>query len=146
MPWAVVETLREMRLGKWQQLKPLALSNLRILYRVRMFGQGGDLTLRRDTDVWMWHFIGEKRTLPGTVGGIFLADGSTYFVQRNKRALLWGEFKAGEWREDRVAAANLNYAGAPDSQRLEVRYDEYSAHGAVQFIWFHDIVSRTEKE
>ena len=142
MVWAVVDTLREMRLGRWDVLRALALSSFATLARVRIFGEGGDVTLRRDDDTWRWHFVGNQTALPVSVGGTSLLDGSRYFLETDKNALLWGKMQNGARREDRVAAANLDYSGAPmsEDQRLTVVYDEYAADGAVQFVWFRNIV------
>jgi hypothetical protein len=111
------------------------------LLRGRLFGQGGDLSLRREGHRLHWHFVGPAGTRP-PAGDYHAQDFWQYatagavFHRRVQRALLWGERRQGFdlWFEDRTARARLAY---PLEQlgRAQVKYSTFSRGGQVQFVW-----------
>ncbi len=139
--WAVVETLREIWLGKWEKLIVKAKADISFLARVRIFGACGDVDLRRDGTRWLWHFVGDTNVLPAEIGGHCLSDHSGYFYVPGKQALLWGQLNGTTRTESRVAAANLAYDDTLTSAHVGVVYDEYAAHGVTQFVRFRNIVN-----
>lgn len=55
LPWRVWEWISDMQIMHGAGAPP---ANLQWLERGRLFGDGGDLTLRRDGERFMWHFVG----------------------------------------------------------------------------------------
>ena len=55
LPWRVWEWVSDMQIMHGASAPP---ANLQWLERGRLFGDGGDLTLRRDGERFMWHFVG----------------------------------------------------------------------------------------
>jgi len=112
--------------------------NLALLERGRIFGEGGDLMLRRNGTSFIWRFIGPA--------GIKRPSGnySTYdywdrnrdlaLHQEKKTALLWGEWNGGQWVENRVGAAKLNYPIA--GKRIQLHYKTFTHAGFVEFAWY----------
>lgn len=117
-------------------------SNSERLERGRLFGPGGDLTVRRDGDRFRWHFVGKPDVQLPT--GDFHAESfwaqpgedQTEFYQREEQALLWGERPANFdlWFEDRTGQAKLKYPVAQPG-RVRVKYQLFSRDGQVQFVW-----------
>jgi hypothetical protein len=125
---------------------------LLFLERARVFGQDGDLSLRRDENRFLWHFIGK---IAPPAGGEKAPDCG--LRKRVCNALLWGECHDGpetpepRWQEDRVgwadaanrsssecAESKLKYPH-PSAKRLSIEYEEYSAGGQVAFVWWKEI-------
>jgi hypothetical protein len=110
------------------------------LERGRLFGSGGDLSLRRHEKRFRWHFIGLSGTTPPT--GNFNAQSfwdvetTTVFHRRNESGLLWGERQTGFdlWFEDRTARAELKYP-TQELGRIQVHYETFSRAGRVEFVW-----------
>ena len=114
---------------------------LALIERARLFGHGGDLSLRRDGEVFLWHFIGTFMP-PVEAGGCSFWDCNpqTVLRRRDARALLWGENKgAGDlWEEDRTGWAKLRYPH-PAVDRLTLKYAELSNGGQVAFVWWKEL-------
>ncbi len=114
----------------------------RWLERGRLFGPGGDLSLRRDGDRFLWHFVGQAEVKPPAVGqpqDFWQAEPEASFHQNVETALLWGKHQENDhWQDDRVAMAKLTYPVASQS-RLQVTYRTYSRAGRVEFVWFYGV-------
>lgn len=122
--------------------------NLLWLERGRLFGEGGDLTLRRNGDRFHWHFVGPQGKQPvppvdkyGTKDFFAVGEPGANYYMREETALLWGEKPPDKPRrfEDRVGRADLDYPGLDDARRVQVRYRTFSRAGYVEFVWFRSI-------
>lgn len=121
------------------------------LERARIFGADGDLSLRRHTDQFLWHFVGKQGIKPpqlddGTDFSVpdndfWQKEPNAVFLREEKETLLWGERKAGQgrWHDDRVGWANLTYPieVAENSQtRPQLTYQTFSRAGQMEFVWY----------
>lgn len=112
--------------------------NIALLERGRIFGEGGDLMLRRNDTTFDWRFVGPVGIKP-PAGGYDTQDYWEYhpketFHQHNETALLWGEWNGKRWTEDRVAAAKLNYPAT--GRQIQLHYRVFSRAGRVKFVWY----------
>lgn len=124
-------------------------SEYSLLERGRIFGTGGDLSLRRDGDRFLWHFIGPKVTTPPTGyedKDFWDENSNVQLRQRDESALLWGDYKEalGRWQEDRVGWAKLDYPissaqARKQGKRVEIRYTVFTDGGQVAFVWWKEI-------
>lgn len=81
------------------------------LLRLNIFGESGDLLLRRDEELVLWRYVG--LAIPDTA----VHDGEAYpstlhfDADENQSALLWGEYTPAResWYEGRVGKAKLDY-------------------------------------
>lgn len=123
----------------------LSAKPLELLERGRLFGAAGDLSLRRDSDHYYWHFIGDfaPPTLPPDwEGQDFWAspevkDDPNFSLHRSEEpVLLWGELEAEgqRWHDDRVARADLRYLY--DFKRVRLVCDVFSYNGQTCFVWW----------
>jgi len=128
--------------------------DLNLLERARIFGEDGDLSLRRDGDRVLWHFVG--RFEPPDLGGTrFSWDklSDAKLRRRERTALLWGKQKDRTseedpycWQEDRVGRATLEYPLHCRAERLALRYTEFSDGGQVAFVWWKDLTSHEQRQ
>lgn len=117
-------------------------ANVNLLERGRLFGEDGDLTLRRDSAGFRWHFVGKPEMRPPS--GF---DAKNFWTQHQEiafhcceeTALLWGERQEGglRWFDDRVGQAKLEYPVKSSYKRVQVCYRTFSRAGRVEFVWFH---------
>jgi hypothetical protein len=112
------------------------------LERARLFGEGGDLDVRRDGDRFLWRFVGKEEYAPdGEPLELPTGDEIDPVYRRERTALLWGERKEGQsqWFDDRTAGAVLTYPveGAP--ARVQVRYYEYTQAGRTLAVWLRGL-------
>jgi len=112
------------------------------LERARLFGEGGDLDIRRDGDRFLWRFVGKEEYAPdGERLELPTGDEINPVYRRERTALLWGERKEGQsqWFDDRTAGAALTYPvdGAP--ARVKVRYYEYTQAGRTLAVWLRGL-------
>lgn len=126
-------------------------SKYKYLVRGRIFGPGGDMEIRRESDIFLWHFIGQEETinLENYNPKNFWTEGEnskTILRQYEESSLLWGDYKEDleRWQDDRVGWAFLNYPiHDPEvkskGKRLEIHYSVFSYQGQVQFIWFKEV-------
>jgi hypothetical protein len=115
-------------------------SNVTLLERGRLFGDGGDLDLRRDGDVFHWRFVGEHNVRPPQgydtdENDLWAQYPDAAFHCYEETALLWGKREGNHWHDDRVAAAKLNYPEHDNAERVQVQYKVYSRAGHVEFVW-----------
>ncbi len=132
MPWRICEWVSDFQFDYQPAAMP---SELEWLERVRLFGPGGDLELRRDGTGMLWRFVGAgDASLP--LGFVFLPPGTAlgenrfaaydYWQQRptriegsktmlplaclEQRALLWGS------RRERVLADGTSLIVWPENR------------------------------
>ena len=118
--------------------------DVQLLERGRLFGEGGDLSLRRDGDHFRWWFIGPAGVIPPGGGKDFWqANPGVTFHEYEGTALLWGKGKQAQigdetvwwWFDDRVARAKLCYPVEGQPGRVQIEYRIYSRAGRVEFVW-----------
>jgi len=111
------------------------------LERARLFGEGGDLNVRRDGSRFLWRYVGEEENAPKGDNLNWPGDETGLVYRRERTALLWGERKEGQtqWFDDRTAGAALTYPvdGAP--ARVQVRYYEYTQAGRTLAVWLRGL-------
>jgi hypothetical protein len=115
-------------------------SNVTLLERGRLFGEGGDLDLRRDGYTFRWRFVGDPDVRPpegydAEEGNFWEKHSDAAFHCYEEMALLWGKRQGDRWHDDRVAAAKLDYPAPDDAERVQVQYKVYSRAGRVEFVW-----------
>lgn len=110
MPYWIVQTLeqatrfRDDATGNW-----LAEG----LLRLHAFGAGGDLTVRRDEDRYYWRFVGHAESAGGLQGEAYPGELWKDDAQ-HQQALLYGKYEGdGQWQENIVGSAFLNYPHEP---------------------------------
>ncbi len=148
MPYIINEEFSKISINKGfsnDEIRP------ELVARLRIFGQCGDLEIRRDENDIFWRFIGEKDLFSLERGENFWdacetnSEPKKFFVEE-KEALLWGEKTssktAGEERiecfDNRVAGANLVYPikNKKDISRVKIIYRTLSTEGKVSFVWY----------
>ena len=135
-PFVILETIREIVIRKnydFSTLEPPAVE------RIRIFGSGGDLDIRRDAYHFRWRYIGKTR-LPEDVKGEDFWDknaGRKFFL-KEEEALLWGQYNPNRmvWHDNRVAKAKLSYPVDGNLERVKIRYRTLSEAGVIAFVWF----------
>ncbi len=137
--------------------------DLERLYRLRLFNDAGDLSLRRDSDRWLWHYIGSPDFSQSlntmSIPYSDLAQECPQDWQRLQRgsalhAMVWGEaldderqtgLHAGqvEFIDDRVGWADLRYplnsSQENNQKRARLIYDAYTIDGEPAFVWWKRI-------
>jgi len=112
--------------------------NPALLQRGRLFGEGGDLEVRRDGADFAWRFIGPAEVQPpdgNYAAQDYWADHTNVmFFQDNATALLWGKRDGEQWHDDRVGAAKLDYPAI--GERVQIHYKTFSRAGRVEFVWY----------
>lgn len=146
MPFVILETVREIVIRKNYDFSTLAANTVD---RISIFGEGGDLDIRRDADYFRWRYIGENK-LPEKVEGEDFWDknpNKKYFIEE-KKALLWGKYNSDRnlWHDDRVAKAKLSYPVEGNPERVKIRYRTLSEEGVIAFVWFVAIEGGKEDE
>ncbi len=130
--------------------------DVNLLERGRLFGEGGDLELRRDGAIFRWRFIGK----PGAQSPSGHQPEPDNFWAKNKvvtfhccdeNALLWGERKENQsrWFDDRVGRALLDYpepAASAAWQRVRIRYWTFSRAGRIEFVWLRELADGKEEQ
>lgn len=137
MPWQIWEHISHIEFSDKRQ-------ELEHLQRAEIFGEGGHLSLRRDANRWLWHYIGPTGQ-PSPEGfeqesecENFWTTNPTASLRRySDRTILWGERKTGHdfWWEDRVAAANLIYPEQGEG-RVYLDFWRYTQDGQTVFVWY----------
>ena len=141
MPWRLWEWVSDLKLEKDTPLP----ATFDLVEHGRLFGQGGDLALRRDGVDFYWRFVGPKTAIvPSTPKPRdFWQEYPNKTLHRiEQQAILWGAWQDGlaRWYDDRVGWAGLNYPQAFAKQRnVYVHYYEYLDAGRVAFVWMHDL-------
>lgn len=167
MPYRIWEFAHRISFTREEQ-KTVADSvrqNSALLERGRVFGAnedltvGGDLSLRRDENRFLWHFIGASsdtltesldklREAQFTVSDFWQENPACRLRRGDESALLWGDYKGdyegGSWQENRVGWAELNYpinesAAKSQGQRVEITYSVFTEEGQVAFVWWKEL-------
>lgn len=146
MPWRIWEHVSRIAF-QWEKLpgKP------ELLERGRLFGPGGDLSLRRDGDCFLWYFIGPAGVQPPAE-----FDAWNYWkdARRNplreheESVLLWGKWwpDPGLWLEDRAGRADLQYPKMGGEERVWLDYRRYEEAGQTIFVWYRRLRGTGEGE
>jgi len=121
------------------------------LERGRIFGKGGDLSVRRDGERFLWNYIGPSG-VPWEESGYTLYDfwleNRDVHLQRwgKKNALLWGVLKENGARiESRVGFNKLEYPPEfAGSRRVVIEYYEYLYEGRNAFVWWYGLEGRDD--
>jgi hypothetical protein len=146
MPFVIIETVREIAIKKNYDFSTIVPDTVE---RIRIFGAGGDLDIRRDANRFRWRYIG-KKGLPEKVDGEnFWANNSDKkFFMEEKDALLWGKYNSDRvvWHDNRVAKAKLSYPIDDNPKRVKIRYRTLSETGVIAFVWFVAIEGGKEDE
>lgn len=141
MPFAIIETLKEMNFTKDLFAKEYIFKPEDV-ERTRIFGEAGDLDIRRHETVFVWRYIGRVSPPAGQQGMNFWNKNSdTDFFIGEKQALLWGIYheRKGAWHDDRVAKALLSYPVEEKRGRVKLHYKTLSQKGCIQFVWYTGI-------
>lgn len=142
LPWRIWEEVSALRVEKGTLLP----QELALVERAQFFGEGGDLTLRRDGDIFRWHFVGPKTAMvhktPDALDYWDQPSASTLY-RVEQQAILWGVWRKelGRWHDNRVGWANLQYPAELNGRsHVYIHFDEYLESGRVAFVWLRDIV------
>jgi hypothetical protein len=123
--------------------------NPALLERMEIFGASGNLSLRRNGNEFLWHFIGHdtearQDTLSKLEAAQFKVrefwkeNSECRFYKRDESALLWGEYDGNRWHDDRVGWANLDYPIGP-KQRVQIDYTVFTDNGQTSFVWWKEL-------
>ncbi len=149
MPYRIWEYTSKITIGKdgGDDSEP---EGYQYLERGRMFGETGDLTVRRDGEKFRWWFVGKLGTEPPAMcqedATPYFANGcedDTFNENLVNTALLWGSREDGRqnfW-EDRVAGAPLTYPVDDNAKRVKIEYATYTRAGRVEFVWMKKLLS-----
>lgn len=116
--------------------------NFALLERGRVFGEGGDLMLRRNGIDFDWRFIGPSGITEPTADyepqNYWKTNINVMFHKNEETSLLWGKWNGEQWIEDRVGAAKLDYPvkNPEKEKRLQLNYKTFTRAGIVEFVWF----------
>lgn len=126
-----------------------------LLERGRVFGgiddlsAGGDFSLRRDGDRFLWSFIGASSvTVPANYASsdFWQANPKCKLRPCHESALLWGEEQdvSGQWQDDRVGWADLTYpvgvaSAAAQGPRVKIHFTVFTDGGQVAFVWWRHL-------
>lgn len=142
MPWQIWERVNAIQMDHSQSLP----SDVSLLERGRIFGDGGDLSMRRDGNTFRWHFVGPTAVqlpIAPTAHNFWQSpDAPTMLYAVEQQALLWGVWNDESrcWYDDRVGQAKLCYpAKLHRSERVYAHYREYLDHGRVAFVWMYNL-------
>ncbi|HBW37362.1 hypothetical protein [Desulfosporosinus sp. BICA1-9] len=142
LDWAIFEYSNGCELIKSSDLttpSDASLVKLERLERVRFFGAGGDLDIRRDQNTLFWRFVGRKSNFPAEFASLdfWQSGGIASLVVHEETLYLWGEWRGNKFKEAKVAAANLNYPIS--GKRAIIKTNVYSYYGRPQFSWYRSL-------
>lgn len=118
------------------------------LQRAEIFGEGGHVSLRRDSNRWLWHYIGNQASPAGFPSVDFWQLHSHSQLRRYAESvILWSEKKENDnlWSDGRVAAAQLNYPVQSDG-RVYLHFWRYTENGQTAFVWYRKLSDRPLRE
>lgn len=109
MPYCIVQTVKQPTQFRYDKPEIWLKEDL---LRLHAFGDGGDLTVRRDGDRYYWRFVGTEASAAGLAGEPF-PHPVQIDPEQEQKALLYGVNKGGgQFQENIVGGANLNYPQA----------------------------------
>lgn len=142
----------------WEEASRIVLAEMtpprapKWLERGRIFGPGGDLSLRRDGEAFNWWFIGPAGvTAPVGYDAVqdFWSDKhhkDLILHRHDDTSLLWGTWAGQDkdgrdfWWEDRVAGATLTYPGVSgQAERVHVQFWSFTVAGQLTFVWLRGL-------
>ncbi len=138
-----------MRYRVWEHISHVEFADAptqpKFLQRAEIFGGGGHLSLRRDGNRWLWHYVGETVDLPlARFGATDFWEGNPDCQLRRyaESVILWGkrEDDRPRWFDDRVAAANLAYP-LNAKGRAYLHFWRYTDNGQTAFVWYRELSS-----
>ena len=136
MPFTILETLREIRIIRdfdYSEIDSYTVD------RIRIFGESGDLDIRRNSNIFLWRYLGRSDLPEGIEGKNFWDENpdKEFFLENNEYALLWGKYDPEKklWCEDRVAGHKLSYPISGNPERVKIRYKTLSENGILAFVW-----------
>lgn len=141
LPWRLWEEVSALRLERNSSLP----GDFALIERGQLFGAGGDLTLRRDGEIFRWHFVGPTTTKVQKTSDaleFWNEHPNTVLHRVEQQAILWGVWRPelGRWHDNRVGWANLQYpAELHGKPHVYIHYDEYLESGRVAFVWLRDL-------
>lgn len=118
------------------------------LQRAEIFGEGGHLSLRRDGNRWLWHYIGQSVSLNGfTWADFWQAHPNCQLRRYAESVILWGERKDNTslWHDNRVAAANLAYP-LKTTGRVYLHFWRYTEQGQTVFVQYWALSDKPEHQ
>jgi len=150
LPWRLWESISNL---KFEQAS--LPTSIPLLERGRLFGEDGDLTVRRDGNQFRWWYVGKPSVVPKTI--LEAKETSAFWQQHptptlhtiEQSAILWGSHQGTDqdgkqrWYDDRVGWANLAYPvdvqTLQEHRHIYIRYREYLNAGQVAFVWIHGL-------
>jgi hypothetical protein len=119
-------------------------TEISLLERGRLFGEGGDLTIRRDCTNFRWHFVGKSGLRPPKAckaEDFWVNNKEITFHRNDEIALLWGECSDPNtsWFDSRVGQAILNYPVSKAWKRVQIQYWAFSRVGRIEFVWLRGL-------
>ena len=119
------------------------LPQLNYLERVRFFGEGGDLEIRRDGEEYRWRFVGPHGTMidKSFLSADFWVEGDVPFLRvHDEKLYLWGKKETkGGYRQDKVASAKLNYPLETELPHAMIVAKVFTYYGRPQFSWYIEL-------
>lgn len=118
------------------------------LQRAEIFGEGGHLSLRRDGNRWLWHYIGTSVSITDFgVEDFWQKHPACHLRRYPESVMLWGERKDNQprWFDDRVAAANLAYP-LKTTGRVYLHFWRYTEQGQTAFVWYRALSDKPHQE
>ncbi|MEW6065520.1 hypothetical protein P378_01955 [Desulforamulus profundi] len=120
------------------------LPELKYLERLRLFGPGGDLELRREDDAYRWRFIGpagSKFDRRYQLRDFWAETGIQHLCRHDETLLLWGEKRGDRYYDGRFAAARLVYplGEHTNKKRAVIKTRIYTYFGRPQFAWYYSL-------
>ncbi|ACL23983.1 type III-D CRISPR-associated protein Csx19 [Chloroflexus aggregans] len=135
----------------WEHVSHIEFADLptqpEFLERAEIFGELGHLSLRRDGNRWLWHYIGTSVSFTSFGARDFWKEHPDCQLRRYAESvMLWGERKDHQprWFEDRVAAAILAYP-LNATGRVYLHFWRYTEQGRTAFVWYRALSDRPDK-
>ena len=139
MQFVILETFKEITFGTDFNKNKIGAE---LIERIRIFGNSGDLDLRRNNHKFIWRYIGKNNLPEGIDSENFWEKypDIKFFVEE-KEALLWGKYDINRklWHDDRVARAKLYYPVNGNPEMVKICYKTFSERGCISFVWFTKI-------
>lgn len=146
--WETQKSWQGMPYRIWEHVSHIEFAaqppNLTYLQRADIFGESGHLSLRRDVQCWLWHYIGQPVTLTAFQLEDFWRHHPNCQLRRYAESvILWGDRKdpSSPWHDDRVAAANLTYP-IDTTGRVYLHFWRYTEHGQTVFVQYRGLSNR----